>query len=260
MAHGNAMKDKDLRVGIVEASRELQRLGLNSGTAGNISVRFGDGLLITPTAVPYDVMTPAMLARMPLAAEYGAWSGPLRPSSEWRLHVDIMRARPDVGAIVHTHAKHATALSMLQKPIRAAHYMIALFGGSTIECTRYAGFGTQELSKLAVAGLGLRHAVLLGNHGMVVTGADLAAAMRRAFELETLAEMYALALAAGRPVILSEDEVNWAVERFAAYGVAPAALPKRNAAARGRLKAKAKAKPKAKTKPAPRKKKRNTAG
>jgi L-fuculose-phosphate aldolase len=204
-------------------------------------------------------MTPPMLARMPLASEYGAWSGPLRPSSEWRLHVDIMHARPDVGAIVHTHARHATALSMLQRPIRAAHYMIALFGGATVECTRYADFGTQELSKLAVAGLSDRHAVLLGNHGMVVTGADLPAAMRRAYELETLAEMYGLALAAGRPVILTNEEVTRAIERFKSYGVAPQLAQigrgQRPAKAKTKVKATVKTRPKAKSKPAPGRKK-----
>ena len=104
-----------------------------------------------------------MIALMPLAGEDGAWSGPLRPSSEWRFHRDIMRARPDVGAIVHTHAAYATALAMLRKPIPAAHYMIAAFGGPTIRCTDYAPFGTQELSDLAVAGLEDRHGVLLGS-------------------------------------------------------------------------------------------------
>ena len=115
-------------------------------------------------------MRPAMIARMPLEADYGVWSGPRPPSVEWRFHLDIMRARPDVGAIVHCHATYATALSMLHKPIPAAHYMIALFGGPTVRCTTYAPYGTKELSELAVAGLKARNGVLLGNHGLIAVG------------------------------------------------------------------------------------------
>ena len=110
---------------------------------------------------------------MSLDGEYGAWSGPLKPSTEWRFHLDIMRARPDVGAIVHFHPIYGTALAMLQKPIPAVHHMIAMFGGSIVKCTKYAPFGTKELADLVVEGLGDRHAVLLGNHGALTTGADL---------------------------------------------------------------------------------------
>ena len=144
-----------------------------------------------------------------------------------------MRARPDVGAIVHCHPTYATALSMLHKPIPAAHYMIALFGGPTIRCTAYAPYGTKELADVAVAGLEGRNGVLLGNHGVIATGATLAEAMWRASELETLAKMYYLALAAGRPVVLADDEVMRIVERFKSYGRGPEgevsarALPKK---------------------------------
>ncbi len=131
-----------------------------------------------------------MIASMPLDGEYGSWSGPLPPSSEWRIHLDIFKARPDAGALIHTHSLFATTLSMLRKPIPAAHYMIAAFGGPTIRCTDYAPFGTQDLSDLAVAGLEERTGVLLGSHGMVVMGATLDEAMWRAVELETLAKMY----------------------------------------------------------------------
>ncbi len=155
---------------------------------------------------------------MPLAGADGEWSGPLRPSSEWRFHRDIMRARDDIGAIVHTHAPYATALAMLRKPIPAAHYMIAAFGGPTIRCTDYAPFGTQELSDLAVAGLEGRHGVLLGSHGMIATGADLEQAMWRAVELEALAKMYHLALLVGTPAILADEDVAVLAELFKSYG------------------------------------------
>src|SRR5258708_3670783 len=140
------MKEKDLRQSLVTRCRDLEKFGLNQGTAGNLSIRRDDMMLITPSAVPYDQLTPEMIATMPLNGEYGAWSGPLPPSSEWRIHLDIMKARPDVGALIHTHSLYATTLSMLRKPIPAAHYMIAAFGGPTIRCTDYAPFGTKELS------------------------------------------------------------------------------------------------------------------
>lgn len=217
------MKEKDLRQEIVAQCRRLAPLGINHGASGNISARFGPAMLITPSAVPYDEMKPDMLALMPLDGEYGAWRGRMKPSSEWRFHLDIMRARPDVGAIVHTHAMYATVLSILRKPIPAAHYMIAAFGGPTIRCTGYAPFGTKELSDLAVEGLQDRQGVLLGNHGMIACGTDLGQAMWRAVELETLARMYYSALAVGRPVILSDEEVARIGERLRDYGYRPQA-------------------------------------
>lgn len=213
-----AVKEKVLRAAIVAQCRAMNASGLNQGVAGNISARLGDALVITPSAIPYDVLRPEMLAVMPLSGEYGAWSGPLKPSSEWRFHLDIMRARPDVGAIVHSHPPYGTALAMLGKPILAAHYMIALFGGPIIECTKYAPYGTKELSDLAIAGLGDRHGVLLGNHGAIATGASLESAMHRAVELEALARMYYLAIAVGRPAILSDEEIARIIERFKTYG------------------------------------------
>jgi L-fuculose-phosphate aldolase len=231
-----AVKEKALRAGIVAQCRALNASGLNQGSAGNISARLGEAMLITPSAIPYDAMRPEMIATMPLNGEYGAWSGPLKPSTEWRFHLDILRARPDVGAIAHCHPPYGTALAMLHKPILAAHYMIALFGGPIVECTKYAPYGTKELSDLAIAGLADRHAVLLGNHGVIATGATLESAMHRAIELEALARMYYLAIAIGRPAILSDEEIARIVERFRSYGggtdaqKAPAPVKKRVAA------------------------------
>lgn len=174
-------------------------------------------MLITPSGVAYEALTPASLALMPLDGG-GAFEGPLKPSSEWRFHLDILRARPDVGAVVHAHSTYATVLSILRRPIKAVHYMIAAFGGPEIACTDYAPFGTQELSELVVEGLGPRHGVLLGNHGMIATGATLEQAMHRAVELETLARQSYLAGLAGTPVILPDDEIMRCVERFKSYG------------------------------------------
>ncbi len=203
------------RVALIEAARSMARLGINQGTAGNISLRAGAAMLITPSAIPYDDMTPDMVALMPLEGAYGSWEGPKRPSSEWRFHLDILRARPEIGAIVHTHAPHATAISMTRRDIPPCHYMITRFGGGTVRCAPYALFGTAELSTAALAALENRSACLLANHGFIATGASLAAAMAAAVELETLSKQYILSLSIGGPVLLAEEEIEAALEQFA---------------------------------------------
>ena len=219
--------DATLRQALVEASLELVRRGLNEGTAGNISARHGGGMLITPSGIPPEATTPRMIAAMPLDSD-GTATGPKKPSSEWRLHRDILAARADVGAVVHTHSTYCTVLACQHRSIPALHYMIAAFGMHEIGCTPYAPFGTQQLSDLIVEHLGDGHGVLLGNHGMVATGADLAQAMWRAVELEALAKMYYLATTGGgAPALLSQDEITRTIQRFAGYGMTAQDRPKR---------------------------------
>ena len=210
--------ESDLRSALVAASLDLVRLGLNQGTAGNISARLGSSMLITPSGILPSRTDAVMIARMPLAGD-GEWEGPEKPSSEWRLHRDILMHRSDIAAVVHTHSTYATVLATQHRAIPALHYMIAAFGGSTIACTPYVPFGTQALSDLIIEHLGERHGVLLGNHGMIATGETLDQAMWRAGELEALAKMYLLASACGQPVILSDDEIGRTIERFAGYGM-----------------------------------------
>jgi L-fuculose-phosphate aldolase len=206
------------REAVVAAAQELERLGLNRGSAGNVSLRDGEAMLITPSGVPSGRLAPQDIARMALQGLDGAFEGPLPPSSEWRFHRDIYIARPDVGAVVHMHSPYATTLAILRRDIPAAHYMAAAFGGPIVRCTDYAPYGTAELSALAVAGLGQQHGVLLGNHGAIVTAGDLDKALWRAGELEQLAQVYYLASLAGAPVILSDEEIMRTVERFKSYG------------------------------------------
>jgi L-fuculose-phosphate aldolase len=210
--------EAEARRAVIAKARAMNALGLNEGTAGNVSVRQGDAMLITPSGAPYDSLTPAKIARMVLDGA-GAWTGPLKPSSEWRFHLDIYRARPDAGAIVHTHATHCTAFAMLRRPLRATHYMIAAFGGPDVRCTDYAPYGTEALSTLAVEGLRDRNAVLLGSHGMIVIGRDADEALWRAVELETLARQTFIASQMGEPVVLPDDEITRTVERFKGYGL-----------------------------------------
>lgn len=208
-----------IRAEMVHESRRLAELGLNPGTSGNVSHRLGETMLITPSAVPPHAMTPEMICAMPLAGDPADWTGPKKPSSEWRFHRDILAARPDVEAIVHTHALHCTALAMTRRDIPAAHYMIALFGGPSIRCAPYARFGSQQLSDVAVEALTDRQACLLANHGMIAIGESLAKAMWRAIELETIARQYYLSLQIGGPNLLSDAQIDETLEAFAGYGV-----------------------------------------
>lgn len=218
-------QERQLREAIIAKCRWMNASGLNQGTSGNISARYQDRMLITPSAIPYDAMTPDIIASMSLG-EYGDWEGPLWPSTEWRFHLDIMRARADVGAVVHTHSTYATVLAIARKSIPACHYMIAAFGGTDIRCAGYARYGTKELSDLALAALDRRNGCLLANHGMIAVGANLDKAMWLAVELETIARQYYLSLALGSPFILSEADIADTAKGFASYGLQdrPAAL------------------------------------
>ena len=210
--------ETDIRAAIVAQCRAMNASGLNQGTSGNISARHGARMLITPSAIPYDSMTPDMIASMPVEDNYGTWEGPKKPSSEWRFHLDILRARPEVGAIVHTHSAFCTSLSIARKPIPPIHYMIAHFGGPDIRCADYALYGSAELSAHVLKAMEGRNGCLLANHGMIAAGRNLAQAMWLAVELETLARQYWHALQIGGPVLLSDEEVRQAAEKFGVTG------------------------------------------
>lgn len=224
--------ERQIREAIIEQCRWMNACGLNQGTSGNISVRYRDEMLITPSGVPYDTMTPEMVAAMPVGRNDGSYRGPMKPSSEWRIHLDILRARPDANAVVHTHSTYATALSIARRGIPPCHYMVAAFGGEDIRCSTYARFGTQELSDAALAALEGRNGCLLANHGMIAIGPALDKAMWLAMELETLAKQYVLSLQVGGPVLLTESEIEDALAGFAAYGQSE--RPKSTRAARQR--------------------------
>lgn len=208
------------RQAIIDTCLRMNAIGLNQGTSGNISVRVPDGLLITPSGMAYDALTPADIVL--LAPDGTPGPGQRAPSSEWRFHVDILVARADAGAVVHTHAMFCTALSCLRRGIPAFHYMIAVAGGVDIRCADYATFGTAELSDRALAALVDRRACLLANHGMIALGPTLEKALALAVEVETLAAQYWRALQIGDPVILPEDEMAVILEKFRTYGRQPA--------------------------------------
>ncbi|MBD0864190.1 MAG: class II aldolase/adducin family protein [Rhodobacteraceae bacterium] len=211
--------EKTLRQAIIDKCLFMNTSGLNQGTSGNISVRFEDKMLISPSATPYDRLTPEMIASMPFDAEYGTWEGPLKPSTEWRFHFDILNTRTDMGAVVHAHPTYCTALAIARKPIPACHYMIAAFGGTDVRLAPYTRYGTPTLSDYAIAALEDRTACLLANHGSIAIGEDLDKAMWRAIELETIARQYYMTLSIGGPVLLTDAEIAETAQGFSSYGV-----------------------------------------
>ena len=207
----------ELREALLSTYAELINRGLSQGTAGNCSVRCPQPstFLVTPSGMALQTMTPSSMVLMDINGEV---FGKGRPSSEWRFHRDILQARPDVGAVVHTHSVAATALACLRQGIPAFHYMVAMAGGSDIRCAPYALFGTQELSDAALEALQDRKACLLANHGVIALGKNLGQALALAQEVETLAQQYLAAKQFGQPVVLSDAQMQQVFRQFRDYG------------------------------------------
>ncbi len=205
-----------LREELVATARRMSELGLTPGMSGNVSVRSPVGMLVTPSGMPYTslVADDAVELRMDGTAR----AGQRAPSTEWRLHRDVLAARKDVGAIVHTHSLYCTTISTLRRPIPALHYMVVLAGADEIPCADYATFGSPELAVAAVRALGGGNACLLANHGMIALGETLDAALRLAAEVETLAAQYWHAVQLGQPHILDRDELLRVRAKMAEYG------------------------------------------
>lgn len=211
--------DLQIRRRMVDTCRKMNTLGINQGTAGNLSVRFGEGFLITPSSMPYETMEAEDIVSMGFD---GTYSG-RRPSSEWRFHRDILKHRPDIEAVLHCHSVYATTLAVHHRSIPAFHYMVGVAGGSTIRCSEYATFGTQALSDAALAALEGRLACLLGQHGQISVGKTMEAALSLAVEVETLSRLYVQALPLGDPPILPDEEMDRVIEqmRRMSYGLSP---------------------------------------
>ncbi|WP_225025982.1 L-fuculose-phosphate aldolase [Xinfangfangia pollutisoli] len=207
--------ERALRSELIEACRSMNRLGINKGTAGNISLRYGDGFLISPTGIPYDKLTPEHVVAMNWDATF---AGDVLPSSEWRFHRDILMARPDLNAVVHTHSTNATAVSILGRDIPAIHYAIAAAGGGTIPCAPYEIFGSQELADAVVRALQGRRACLMAHHGVIAAHVSIARALALAVTVEELATLYLQCLPLGEPPILSDAQIADVMEKFKTYG------------------------------------------
>jgi L-fuculose-phosphate aldolase len=208
-------RERAARRDIIDACLAMNARGLNQGTSGNVSARWGGGLLVTPSGIPYEQLGVEDIVAMDMD---GTVAGPHKPSSEWRFHRDILKARPDVGAVVHAHPTYATAFAINHMTIPAAHYMVAISGGNNILLAAYATFGTAELSENVLAALEGRTCCLMANHGLIATGPNVAKALWLAEEVETLARQYAVALQIGQPVHLSDAEIGRVLEKFKSYG------------------------------------------
>jgi L-fuculose-phosphate aldolase len=219
----SAARDASLRAAVIGACRELTRRGLTHGTSGNISVRRDPtSFFVSPTGMPYEALEPADI---PLMRLEGTWFGRRRPSSEWRFHRDILAARAEIGAVVHTHSPHATALASTGRSIPAFHYMVAVAGGIDIRCAPYRTFGSQELSDAALEALAGRRACLLANHGVIALGMNLESALLLAGEVEDLAHKYCAALAVGDVRVLDAEQMRCVIEKFRSYGQQDASDP-----------------------------------
>ncbi|ABN76136.1 class II aldolase [Cereibacter sphaeroides] len=209
------LSDLAKREEIIRQCLEMNRSGLNQGTSGNISVRHGEGMLITPTSLPYDTLVPEDIVFVSMEGEV---RGRHKPSSEWRFHRDILRERADVNAVVHAHPTYCTTLAIMNREIPSIHYMLAVVGGPNIRCAPYAIYGSEELSRNAVEALRDRKACLLEHHGMIAVGKSLAQAMWLAVEVETLARQYHGCLQIGEPRLLSERQIQDVIDKIAGYG------------------------------------------
>jgi len=210
---------KNLKEEVVKFAKKLNATNLSPLRSGNISVRTKiskfDGFLITPSGKKYETLKTDEIVFVRLNGEYED-NGQI-PSSEWRFHQDIYLNKERAKAIVHAHSPYATAVSVLGKPIPAFHYMVAIAGGDNIKCSKYATFGTRELSKNIIKALENRKACLMSNHGQVAFGENLDEAFELAEEVENICNQYIITLKIGKPRILSSQEMKDVLSKIKNY-------------------------------------------
>jgi L-fuculose-phosphate aldolase len=204
-----------LREAGLAAIRRLDALGMNRGSTGNLSLRCGAGMLITPTGMGADDLRAEDFVWL---GDDGTLRGAWQPSSEWHFHRAVYTARPELQAVVHTHSVNATAVACLRRGLPAFHYMVAVAGGDSVPCVDYFTFGTEALSRAVAEAMKDRHACLLANHGLIAAGTTLAHAMKVTQEIESLCEVYLKALAVGEPAILGTAQMAEVIEKFRHYG------------------------------------------
>jgi L-fuculose-phosphate aldolase len=214
--HRVSKKETELRKLVIATALEMSRSGLSPGRSGNVSARFEDGMLITPTGIAYGDIGPKDVV---FVAGDGSVPGKQKkPSSEWQFHLAAYRAQPDMNAVVHTHSMHAVVLACAGRSIPAFHYMVAVSGATDIPVIPYATFGSDKLANNVENGLADRRACLIAHHGAIALGETLAEALELAHEIEILAEQYSKVLAIGPPAVLPEPEMQIVLERFKTYG------------------------------------------
>ena len=195
--------ERSLREQLAAHYRIVAALGLNEGSSGNLSVRFGAGMLISPSGAEAESLAAADIVD---TAWDGTYSGGRLPSSEWRMHAAIYQRHPDTAAVVHTHSDYCVAVASHGRALPGFHYLVGVFGGDDVPCVPYSTFGSQELADGAADALAERTACLLGNHGMIARGPSLARAVSQAHGLEIMCRQYVLARQLGEPKRLTDRE------------------------------------------------------
>lgn len=211
------MNETRIRQELLEYALKLNTSGLSSGKSGNVSARYRDGMLITPSAIEYHELSCNDIIFLDLAGE-PTGNSEIKPSSEWRFHRDLYLSRQDINAVVHTHSTYCTALACTGRSIPAFHYMVAIAGGKDIPIAPYALFGTEQLSVNVVSCLRHRQACLMSNHGMVAIGDSLPHTFKLAAEVEVLAKQYCEALKLGSVNLLNDQQMDEVLDKFASYG------------------------------------------
>ena len=209
-------QEAKLREQIVEVMAAMDARGLNRGTSGNVSARFGDGVLVTPTGIPPSALKPEHIVKLAADGSYNPEG--MKPSSEWLMHLKLLQLRPDANAVVHCHSRYATTLACANLPIPALHYMVAVSGGPSVPVAPYATFGSAELAESVCEALSGQYATLMANHGQIVAAPSLKAALLIAEEVEEQAAVYWGTLAVGGPTLLGSDEMARIADRFRSYG------------------------------------------
>lgn len=209
-------QEEKLRIQIVEVMAAMDARGLNRGTAGNVSARLGEDILITPTGVPPSALKPEHIVRLAPDGSYDPAG--MKPSSEWLMHLKLLQLRPDANGVVHCHSRYATTLACANRPIPALHYMVAVSGGPSVPVAPYATFGTAELAETVCQTLSGQFGALMANHGQIVVAPSLRQALLIAEEIEEQAAIYWGTLAIGGPTLLDDTEMGRIAERFRSYG------------------------------------------
>lgn len=211
------MTREQLAQQIINTCLEMNALGLNQGTSGNVSVRYDQGMLITPSGIPYNRLTPCMIVYVD---RYGNYEAGKKPSSEWYFHLACYLARPDLNAVVHTHSVNATAVSILNVAIPALHYMVAVTGTDHVPCIPYATFGTKDLADYVTEGIRQSKAILMQHHGMLAMDVNLEKALWLANEVEVLANLYLKVSSVNSNIpVLHSQEMEAVLDKFSTYGL-----------------------------------------
>ena len=192
-----------LREQLVTHYQRVDALGLNGMSSGNLSVRLGDEMLISPNGATGESISVDNIVKCSFNGDY---KGDRLPSSEWRMHASIYEKYEDSGAVVHTHSDYCVAVASHEMTLPGFHYLVGVFGGGDVPCVPYSTFGREKLAKDASDALAERSACLLGNHGMIAKAPNLKRAVNQAQRLEIMCRQYVLAKQMGEPKQLTDSD------------------------------------------------------